>query len=256
MITRSPAYKPVQHVYDCNDVDTGTTMTTHMSSLYEPHKHDVSCHWTGVGVERKEEGNWAYVGISISPNEYFKQSKDLEESMDVPPVRRWYKEAAPEEFKDLWTGVLEDDRMLEVHLVQSELEIETVEAYKYKPVGKKVHPVPGVIQEATKVRRQIPEDPLKTLPDVPTHPPDFKPTERFTVQRMKEMSLEDNEYLLPEEHRLFQHVLLQNERTITWAGELPGKFRNDYFSPYIFPVVPHEPWATKQIHIPPGLYDK
>jgi hypothetical protein len=158
-----------------------TTMMTLMSSLDKPHKHDVSCHWTGVRVERKEEGNQAYVGISISPNEYFEQSKDLEESMDIPPARRWYEEAAPEEFEDLWTGVFDNDKMLEVHLVQSELGIKTEEPYQYKPVGKKVHPVSGVIQEAAKVRHQIPEDPLKTLLDIPTHPPDFKPTERFTV---------------------------------------------------------------------------
>jgi hypothetical protein len=69
MITRELADKDVQHVCNSDDVCMSTTMMTLMGSLDKPHKHDVSCHWTGVRVERKEEGNQAYIGISINPNE-------------------------------------------------------------------------------------------------------------------------------------------------------------------------------------------
>jgi hypothetical protein len=238
------------------DCTSTTTYGSQRSPLDKEHANDVHCRFAGLEVESKEVGDKAYVGISISPNEHFERRKDLADYEDDPPVRKWYEEGAPEEFEELWSGVCEDDEMLEIHLVRSEIGVESAEVYKYKPVGKKVHPVPGVFQEASKVRRQIPEDPLSTLPEVSTHPPDFVPTERFTLERMKEMGLDENAYLLPEERKLFQQVLRQNKHAITWPGELPGKFRSDYFSPYIFPVVAHEPWARKQIPIPPGLFDK
>ena len=47
----------------------------------------------------------------------------------------------------------------------------------YKRVDKKVKPVPTVFPEDAKVKRQFPEDPLHTLTSLPTHPPDFVPSE-------------------------------------------------------------------------------
>ena len=35
-----------------------------------------------------------------------------------------------------------------------------------------------------------------------------------------------------------------------------GMLRDDYFSPYIIPVVEHIPWIYKNIPIPPGLRDQ
>ena len=47
----------------------------------------------------------------------------------------------------------------------------------YKRVDKKVKPVPGIFPEDARVIRQFPEDPLHTLTSLPTHPPDFVPSE-------------------------------------------------------------------------------
>ena len=40
----------------------------------------------------------------------------------------------------------------------------------YKRVDKKVKPVPTVFPEDAKVKRQFPEDPLDSLPNLPSHP--------------------------------------------------------------------------------------
>jgi hypothetical protein len=126
------------------EFDCTTTYGSQRSPLDKEHANDVHCRFAGLEVESEEVGDKAYVGISISPNEHFERRKDLADYEDEPPVRKWYEEAAPEEFEELWSGVCEDDEMLEVHLVRSEIGVESAEVYKYKPVGKKVHPVPGV----------------------------------------------------------------------------------------------------------------
>jgi hypothetical protein len=54
----------------------------------------------------------------------------------------------------------------------------------YKPVARKVKPVPGVFPEDARVRRTIPEDPLLTLPQLPTHPPEFVSTSKLTRERL------------------------------------------------------------------------
>jgi hypothetical protein len=35
-----------------------------------------------------------------------------------------------------------------------------------------------------------------------------------------------------------------------------GTLKESYFSPYVMPTVPHDPWAFKIIPIPPGIRDK
>jgi hypothetical protein len=53
-------------------------------------------------------------------------------------------------------------------------------ARKYKPVAKKVKPVPAMLPEEFCVIRHHPYNPLDTLPELPHHPPDIEPGERLT----------------------------------------------------------------------------
>jgi hypothetical protein len=55
----------------------------------------------------------------------------------------------------------------------------------YKRVDKKVKPVSTTFPEECYVRRQVPVDPLLTLPSLPMHPPEFVPTKRITEERLK-----------------------------------------------------------------------
>jgi hypothetical protein len=63
-------------------------------------------------------------------------------------------------------------------------------------------------------------------------------------------------FLWPEEEKLFQHVMKLNEAGIAFEDVERGTLKEEYFSPYIIPTVPHSPWEYRNIPIPPGLMPK
>ena len=126
----------------------------------------------------------------------------------------------------------------------------------YKRVDKKVHPVSGTFPEEARVTRHFPENPLDSLPELSPNPPDFIPTERLTWERMKDINLNPTNFLWSEEEKLFQHILKLNEATLAFEEKERGTLRQDYFSDYIMPTIPHTPWEFKNIPIPPGIRDK
>ena len=123
----------------------------------------------------------------------------------------------------------------------------------YKRVDRKIKPVPGVFPEDARVLRRFPEDPLKSLPPLPTNPPEFIPTERLTEERLKELQINSDGFLWPEEEKLFAHVFRLNDMALAFEEGHRGTLREDYFSPYIIPTIPHVPWEHKNIPIPPGI---
>lgn len=126
----------------------------------------------------------------------------------------------------------------------------------YKRVDQKIRPVKGSFPEESHVRRQFPEDPLIGLSTLPTHPPIFVPSNRMTTDQLEMLELNVTGFLLPEEEKLFQHVMYLNREALCYNEADRGTFKESYFSPYIIPTVPHEPWALKNIPIPPGIKDK
>ncbi|PCH41821.1 hypothetical protein WOLCODRAFT_69862, partial [Wolfiporia cocos MD-104 SS10] len=121
----------------------------------------------------------------------------------------------------------------------------------YKRVDRRVKPVPGVFPEDARVHRRFPEDPLATLPHLTPHPPDFSPGDRLTQERLDDMNINSGGFLWPDEERLFAHILRLNEHTLAFEECHRGTFREDYFTPYIIPVIEHEPWEFVNIPIPP-----
>ena len=69
------------------------------------------------------------------------------------------------------------------------------------------------------------------------------------------MKLNVDGFLWPEEEKLFAHVMKLNEATLAFDESERGNFCSDYFSPYIIPVLPHEPWEYHNIPIPPGIHE-
>ena len=126
----------------------------------------------------------------------------------------------------------------------------------YKRVDKKIKPVPGVFPEDARVIRQFPEDPLTSLPPLTPIPPDFEPTKKLTFERIQTLDINKDKFLWPEEEKLFLHILKLNEKSLAFTEEDRGTLRDDYFSPYIIPVVPHVPWSFPNIPIAPGIKDK
>lgn len=137
----------------------------------------------------------------------------------------------------------------DVNLVQ---DTSPVEIHAYKRVDQKVKPVPGVFPEDARVIRQFPEDPLKSLPVLPVQPPDFVPSERLTLERIKKMQINSG-FLWPEEEKLFAHIFKLNEKSLAFDESQRGTLRDDYFTPYIIPTVEHVPWVHRNIPIPPGI---
>ncbi|KIJ09708.1 hypothetical protein PAXINDRAFT_87096, partial [Paxillus involutus ATCC 200175] len=123
----------------------------------------------------------------------------------------------------------------------------------YKRVDHKIKPIPGVFPQEASVTRQIPDDPLLTLPPLSPHPPIFVPTKKVTSERMKDINVNKLGFLWPEEEKLFQHILLLNEQTLAFEDTDRGTLKESYFSPYIIATEPHIPWAYKNIPIPPGI---
>jgi transposase InsO family protein len=126
----------------------------------------------------------------------------------------------------------------------------------YKRVDRKVKPVPGVYPEEARVQRTIPKDPLKSLIPLTPHPPEFIPTKKLSQSRVALMKVNSNGFLWPEEEKLFIHIMKLNEKALAFDESERGSFRDDYFTPYIIPILPHEPWEYRNIPIPPGIRER
>ena len=126
----------------------------------------------------------------------------------------------------------------------------------YKRVDKKVHPVSGTFPIDAQVRRQIPEDPLATLTPLPECPPEFTPTQKLTQERLDMLSVNSDGFLLPEEEKLFKHIMWLNQEALPFEEKDRGTLKESYFSPYIMPTIPHTPWEYRNIPIPPGILSK
>ncbi len=68
--------------------------------------------------------------------------------------------------------------------------------------------------------------------------------------------MNQNEFLWPEEEKLFKHVLKLNEQTLPYEEKDHRTFSQDYFSDYIMPIITHTPLEFKNIPIPPGIHKK
>lgn len=132
----------------------------------------------------------------------------------------------------------------------------TSHSLAYKKVSKRILPVSTVMPEYAKIHRRFPEDPLLTLPALSPHPPEFTPGDRLTQERLDDLGIFKNSFLWPEEQRLAAQVLKVNEMGLAWNEMEKGRFRDEYFSPVVFPVIPHTPWCKKNLPIPPGIRDK
>jgi hypothetical protein len=127
---------------------------------------------------------------------------------------------------------------------------------KYKRVDKKIKPVSTTFSPDYAVRHTIPEDPLKTLSALPTHPPPFEPSQRLTQERLEMLEINKDQYLTKEEENLFNHIMKENQDALAFEDSERGTFKDSYFSPYKIATVPHTPWEYRNIPIPPGILTK
>lgn len=65
----------------------------------------------------------------------------------------------------------------------------------------------------------------------------FVPSENLTQERMDGFTLFLNEFLWEEERKLAVEVLKLNEKGLAWVEADKGRFRENYFTPAIIPVL-------------------
>jgi hypothetical protein len=127
---------------------------------------------------------------------------------------------------------------------------------KYKPVALKVKPVIGTLPDKFRIIRNIVGDPLKDIPKLPTHPPPFTPTGRYTQERKDLFDKLNPGFLLPTERNLLHYFMMIHNEAFAWETSERGHFREDFFPPIDIPVIPHKPWVQRNIPIPPGLHEE
>ncbi len=130
-----------------------------------------------------------------------------------------------------------------------------VEVLKYKPVDRKVRPVPTTLPEEFRIVRRAPADILADLPQLPLHPPSFSPGLRYTQERYDEYPVDIAGWLSEEERRLVEWLVLTHEHVFAWEENEKGAFTRELFDPILLPTIEHTPWVMKNIPIPPGIYE-
>ncbi|KAF7761172.1 hypothetical protein Agabi119p4_10581 [Agaricus bisporus var. burnettii] len=88
----------------------------------------------------------------------------------------------------------------------------------YKSVTNKVRPVPGTMPDDCRIIRRFPENPLDSVPIILPYSPPFQPGKHLTEERVKDLGIFTNEFLLPEEQKLIVQVLLANEMGLHSLG--------------------------------------
>jgi len=130
-------------------------------------------------------------------------------------------------------------------------------AKKYKPVALKVKPVLGTLPERFRIIREIMDNPLKGLPKLPEHPPEFSPKGKYTLERKEKLDLGHiSNFLWPEEQKLMHWVGAEQNQAFTWEDNEKGKFKEEYFPAIKIPTVAHVPWVERPFRIPPAIHDE
>src|SRR5882724_12767562 len=112
------------------------------------------------------------------------------------------------------------------------------------------------LPEEYHIVRRIPSDSMLSLPILPTHPPNFILSEKFTQERMEKMNINQSGFLWPDEEKLVLFLIKAQEGGIAWDVSEWGNFQKNYFDPVVIHTIEHIPWVEQNIPIPPGIYDE
>jgi hypothetical protein len=127
---------------------------------------------------------------------------------------------------------------------------------KYRKAKDRIQLIVTQLPEEFRIICNITGDPLKDIPVLPTHPPNFVPGLRYTQEWHDKLQLNPDRFLWPEEEKLVHHLVREQEDGPSWVKEEKGEFKQDFFPQVHIPTIPHTPWVYKNISIPPGLHDE
>jgi len=80
-------------------------------------------------------------------------------------------------------------------------------------------------------------------------PPDFQPTAKITEERLGVVNFGPEGWLLPEEVKLFRHLIILRQNALAFCPAERGLLKHSYGLPYVIPVIEHTPWQKKPIPI-------
>ena len=128
---------------------------------------------------------------------------------------------------------------------------------KYKPVDRKVHPVPTYMPDP--ITQQFKPIPLPPIQPLLSHPPswaNFKPTTCMTQECFQ--SLLDTipkDFLSSSEINLLAYVVDTQQLAFTFTFAEKGIFKQEYYPNYEIPTIEHMPWQQLPVRIPKALED-
>jgi hypothetical protein len=139
--------------------------------------------------------------------------------------------------------------------IDREFDSSLVTKRKYKPVDRKVPPVPSYMpNEASQVYKPII---IPVPPSLPLNPPlksKFVPGDRLTRERLEALlNKVPEKFLLDREVDLLIYVLKRREKAIAWTDSERGTFSREYFPDYEIPVIEYTPWFLPPILIPKSI---
>ena len=126
---------------------------------------------------------------------------------------------------------------------------------KYKPVDRKVRPVPTYMPDpAGQVFKTITIPELTPLPLNPPYLADFEPTARLTRDRLDFiLGMVPKDFLSQREIDLLVYVLSSCEKALAFCDAERGTFSREYFPDYEIPVIEHTPWVQPPIRVPKAI---
>ncbi|KAJ7104910.1 hypothetical protein C8R44DRAFT_639725, partial [Mycena epipterygia] len=128
---------------------------------------------------------------------------------------------------------------------------------KYKPVHRKVRPVPTYMPNPeAQFFREIPPP---QLTDLPTHPRDYRELKfgsRVTLPRLESMLARIEPGILSkQEIDLLAFVVVTRELAFAFQYSEKGCFSREYYPDYEIPTIEHTPWQRPPIKIPAAIID-
>ena len=185
---------------------------------------------------------------------YLERSKPILEEEEAILLGQIMQEIRrPDTLRRHWIAIEEETGNLE----EIEKEVVSCFAKKYKPVALKVKPVLGTLPERFRIMREIVDDPLQGIPELPEHPPEFEPRGHYTLERKEKLDMAHKEgFLWPEERKLMYWLVREQNKAFAWDDTEREKFKEEYFPLVEIPTVAHILWVEKPFRIPPAIYEK
>lgn len=129
---------------------------------------------------------------------------------------------------------------------------------KYKPVDRKVRPVPSYMPNlSAQVFKLIVIDDPVPLPHHPSSLSSFKPSEHLTQERLDKILLTvPPNFLSFQEIDLLVYVLDVSQNAIAFNDGKRGVFSRIYYPDYEIPVIEHTSWVQEPIRISKAIEGK